>query len=92
MYSSDRIGGKNMAAPAGYPSNYEEFKGREVYGHGGVRIYAITPEQAKTIHKELKLDFDLQQHRLGDQYYYLNQAHGEHHIIFSFHNKERADA
>jgi hypothetical protein len=68
----------------GYPSNFEEFRNQEEYGHGGVRIYRITPDQAKLIHKELKMDAPLQKFREGDQYYYLNEGHGEHHIIFAF--------
>jgi hypothetical protein len=72
-----------MAAPPGYPSNYDQFKNKEAYGHGGVRIYRVTPEQAAAIHKELKLPYQIQQFREGDQYFYLNDSHGEHHIIFA---------
>ena len=64
------------------PSNFDEFKNQEAYGHGGVRIYRISPEQAAVIHKELKMPYELQEFRAGDQYFYLNQNHGEHHIIF----------
>jgi hypothetical protein len=71
-------------SPEGYPSNFDEFRKDEVYGHGGVRIYRVTPQQAADIHKELKLPYELQRFREGDQYFYLNQNHGEHHIIFAF--------
>lgn len=66
----------------GYPSNFDEFRSQEAYGRGGVRIYRISPEQAALIHKELKMPYKLQEPYPGDQYYYLNQNHGEHHIIF----------
>ena len=69
-------------ARKGYPSNFDEFRNQEAYGHGGVRIYRISPEQAAVIHKELDLPYGLQEVRAGDQCYYLNQSHGEHHIIF----------
>ena len=68
--------------PTGYPSNYDEFQDRQAYGHGGVRIYRISPEQAAVIHNELKMPYQLQEFRAGDQYFYLNQNHGENHIIF----------
>ena len=73
-----------MTAFPGYPSNYDQFRGDEVYGHGGVRIYRINPKQAAEIHKELKLPYQLQELRDGERYFYLNQNHGEGHIIFVF--------
>jgi hypothetical protein len=76
----------NMAEshPKGYPSNFDQFRDHEVYGHGGVRIYRISPQQAAAIHKELKMPYDLQELREGHEYFYLNQNHGEHHVIFVF--------
>ena len=71
-----------MTATKGYPSNFDEFRKQEAYGHGGVRIYRVSPEQAALIHKELKMPYEIQKFRAGDQYFYLNQNHGEHHIIF----------
>jgi hypothetical protein len=68
-----------MNQPQGYPSNFDQFREHEVYGHGGVRIYSISPQQAAAIHKELKMTYDLQELREGHEYFYLNQNHGEHH-------------
>lgn len=72
-----------MTAPAGYPSNYDQFKDQQAYGHSGVPIYRVTHEQAKAIHRELKLPFEVQEFREGDQCFYLNDGHGKHHIVFA---------
>ncbi len=65
----------------GYPQSVNLIK--QVYGHGGVRVYRVTKSEAKSIAKEFQLLFQRNPVR-ADYFYVRVSKHGVlTHVVFS---------
>jgi hypothetical protein len=49
-----------------------------VYGHGGVRVYRVTREEAQQINKASKSKFKLAD---GNEFFYINIAKGKNRLL-----------
>jgi hypothetical protein len=63
-----------------YPKDVRKYK--QVYGHGGIRIYRVSRDEAKQIKKEFPADFRFSLPK-GGFLFYMNINRGERHVIFS---------
>lgn len=61
---------------------------KQVYGHGGVRVYEVAKEEAKEIAKEFKLPF--QRNNEPATYYYMNISRRgvKQHVVFAIDEKK----
>jgi len=68
----------------GYPKSVDIKSRRDLHGYSVNRIYKITKAEAVLISREFKLPTDFGKYKDDDEYdfYYLNQAGGEQHIVF----------
>jgi hypothetical protein len=68
-----------------YPKNFKEYK--EVYGYGGIRIYEVSEDEAKSIAKQFPQKFKYKPPFApfveDERVFYMNINHGEQHILFT---------